>query len=234
MPDNTSTPITPETPAEKKIRKNAEQDQQIANDLSGSLTMMETARDDTNIQTLLSPKGYAATEIDDAITNLQAPAQAAYNARQMAIGVAKRSTENLGKMENEERKDFADYRETARAVFTNKTDWTSIGLNGVAAKDLQKFLTDAKASYTAGKTAAYTAALTKRGYSPAAIDAQLAGIKSVSDLSKTQAIALGAAQKATATRDAAFKALKTWVSEFRKIAKRALRQHPDLAAMLEL
>lgn len=206
----------------------------MVNDISAALTMMETARDDADIQALLSPKGYAVADLDDALENLQAPAQAAYNARQTALGVAKRSTENLTKMDAEERKDFADYRETARAVFTNKTDWTSLGLNGVAPKDLQKFLTAAQASYAAGKTAAYTAGLTKRGYSPAAIEAQLAGIKSVSDLSKTQAIAVGAAQKATDTRDKAAKALKAWVSEFRKIAKRALRQNPDLLAKLEL
>ena len=50
----------------------------------------------------------------------------------------------------------------ARAVFTNKKDWSSLGLNGTAAKDLQKFLTESKASYTAGKTSAYTAGFTKR------------------------------------------------------------------------
>ena len=206
----------------------------MANDISAALTMIETARDDGDIQALIGPKGYAVDDLNDALDNLQAPAQAAFNARQTAIGVATRATENLSKMEAEERKDFTDYRETARAVFTEKTDWTSLGLNGVAPKDLQQFLTAAKASYDAGKKAPYTAGLTKRGYSPAAIDAQLAGIKSVSDLVKTQGLAAGAAQKATATRDAAYANLKAWVSEFRKIVKRVLRERPDLAAKLGL
>jgi hypothetical protein len=234
MADTSTTPNPSETPADKKKRKLAEQDQQMANELSAALTMIETARDDAEIQALIAPKGYAVDDLDDAVDNLQAPAQAAYNARQTAIGVARRATENLSKMEAEERKDFADFRETARAVFPGKTDWTSLGLNGAAPKDLQKFLTAAKSSYDAGKKAPYTAGLTKRGYSPAAIDAQLAGIKSVSDLSKTQGIAAGAAQKATTTRDTNFKALQAWTKEFRKIVKRTLRERPDLAGKLEL
>ena len=56
----------------------------------------------------------------------------------------------------------------------------------------------------------------------------------MSDLSKTQAITAGAAQKATDTRDKAYKALKAWVSKFRRIAKRALRENPDLTAKLDL
>ncbi len=231
MPDS---PASNETPAEKKIRKLAEQDQQMANDISAALTMMEAARDDADIQALLGPRGYAVADLDEAITTKQDPAQAAYNARQTAMGVAKRATENLGKMEKEERKDLSDYREIARAVFTGKAEQTALGLKGEVSKDLQKFLTAAKSSYTTGKTAAYTVGLTKRGYSPAAIDAQLAGIKSVSDLSKNQLLAVGAAKKATDTRDKAAKVLKAWTSEFRKIAKRVLRERPDLLGKLSL
>ena len=229
MPDTTP---TTETPAEKKTRKVAEQDQQMANDISAALTMMEAARDDADIQTLLAPRNYAVADLDDAITTKHAPAQAAYNARQTALGVAKRSIENLGKMEGEERKDFSDYREIARAVFTGAAERTALGLKGEVSKDLQKFLTAAKSSYTTGKSATYTAGLTKRGYSPAAIDAQLAGIKGVSDLSKTQVLAVGAAKKATETRDKAFKDLQAWTSEFRRIAKRVLRERPDLLGKL--
>ena len=231
MPDS---PVPNETPAEKKIRKQAEQDQQMANDISAALTMMEAARDDADIQTFIGGIGYSPADIATAITDLQEPAQAAYNARQTAMGVAKRATENLGNMEKEERKDFSDYREIARAVYPASADQVALGLKGATPQDLQKFLTAAKSSYSAGKTAAFSAKLTKRGYSPAAIDAQLTGIKSVSDLSKNQLLALGAAQKATKTRDAAFDLLKAWVSEFRKIAKRVLRTRPDLLGNLAL
>ncbi len=231
MPDS---PILNETPAEKKIRKQAEQDQQMANDISAALTLMEAARDDAEIQTFIGGIGYAPADLATAITDFQEPAQAGYNARQTAMGVAKRSTENLGKMEAEERKDFSDYREIARAVYPTSAEQIALGLKGSTPQDLQKFLTAAKSSYAAGKTATYSAKLTKRGYSPAAIDAQLAGIKSVSDLSKTQLLAVGAAKKATDTRDKAFGLLKEWVSEFRKIAKRVLRTRPDLLGKLAL
>lgn len=60
------------------------------------------------------------------------------------------------------------------------------------------------------------------------------GLKGVANLAKAAANAKGAAKKATETRDAAAKALKTWTGEFRKVAKRTLRSRPDLVVALGL
>jgi hypothetical protein len=231
MPEETTTTQSTENKTEVK---RAEQDQQMANDISAALATMTAARDDAEIQQALGERGYDVAAIDEAITTLQEPAQAAFNARQTAIGVLKRSNEGLAAMEAHERKDFADYREIARAAFTAAADRTELGLNGAAPKDLQKFITMARASYTAGKKAPFTEKLTKRGYSTAAIDAELAGIKGVEGLGTARAKAEGAAAKATKDRDAAFKALKEWSGEFRKVARRVLRDRTDLLTKLAL
>jgi hypothetical protein len=230
MPNEPETP----TPTDAKTRKIAEQDQKIANAISQAEKTLTTARDSADILALLTPRGYDAAALDEALTSLQVPAQAAYDARQSAMAQLRSANEALAGAENQERKDFADYREIARAAFPGATDQVALGLKGTAPKDLEKFLTAATASYGAGKKAPYTAKLTVRGYAPAAIDVELQGLKGVANFAKAQATAKGAAQKATTTRDAAAKALATWIGEFRKVAKRTLRTRPDLLAALEL
>lgn len=221
-----------ETPSEKKVRTLAEQDQKIANAINEAATMMGAAAEDADLQSLLAPRGYDTAAITAATTSLQEPAQAAFNARQVAIGSLSSASAALATAEAQERKDFADYREIARAAFPSPADKQTLGLNGAAPRDLEKFLALAQASYAAGRKAPYTAKLTLRGYSPTAIDGELAGLKGVANLAKARAIAAGAAQKATETRDTAAKALAAWVSEFRKVAKRTLRERPDLLAKL--
>jgi hypothetical protein len=229
MPD----PSTP-APEDKKARKKAEQDQAMANAISASSKLIETALDNAEILALLAPRGYDIAALDDALTTKYAPAQAGFDARQVAMGILSSSNIALAATEAQERKDFADYREIARASFPLPADRLALGLNGTAPTDLDKFLTVATASYGAGKKAPYTAKLTLRGYAPASIDAELQGLKGVTSLAKAAANAKGAAEKATATRDKAAKALKDWTAEFRKVAKRTLRGRTDLLAALDL
>ncbi len=223
------------SPNETKAgRKLAEQDQRLANDLSEALAMMTVLRDDAEVQAVMAERGYDAAAVDEAITSLHAPAQAAYEARAAAMGKANEAQRMLDSATASERADFTDYRETARAIFRSAAEKLALGLNGKLPEDLQKFLTAAKASYGAGKKAPYAEPLARRGYSAARIDAELAGIKLVGDLAAGAARAGGAAQRTTKDRDAAAKALKAWVSEFRRIAKRALRGQGDLLAKLGL
>ena len=230
MPD----PISPPAPATAKARKLAQQDQKIANAIGEAFTLLSAAAADTEILALLTPRGYDAAALTGALATLQAPAQAAYDARQIAIGAAASANSALAAAEKQERTDFADYREIARATFPLPDDQDALGLKGIAPADLEKFLTAAQASYGAGKKAPYTAKLTLRGYAPAAIDAELAGLKGVASFAKARDLAEGAAQRATTVRNTAAKALADWVSEFRTVAKRTLRTRPDLLAKLDI
>lgn len=224
------TPPPPSTDA--KTRRKAEQDQKLANDISAAAKLIETALDNAEILELLTPRGYDAAALEDALTTKHAPAQAAFDARQVALGVLSSANQMSGDTARQERKDFADYREIARKRFPAAADRVALGLNGATPSDLEKFLTTATASYNAGKKAPYTAGLSQRGYTPAAIDVELQGLKAVASFAKAAAIAKGAAEKAMGAREAAAKDLKTWVSEFRVVAKRTLRNRPDLLAAL--
>jgi hypothetical protein len=232
MPDPAD-PTTP-TAAQKKALKRAEQDQKIANAIAEAATLIDVAGSDAEILALLTVRGYDAAALTDALATKHYPAQTAFEARQTAMGAVDSANAALTAVEGQERKDFADYREIARKAYPSAADQIALGLRGTTPADLQKFLTLATASYGAGKKAPYTAKLTVRGYSPAAIDGELAGLKGVASLLKARDIAVGAALKATSTRDAAAKALADWVGEFKKVARRTLRGHPDLLAKLGL
>lgn len=224
--------ITPTV--DPKTRKNAEQDQAMANAIGASAKLIQTALDNPEALGLLAARGYDGAALEEALTTKYEPAQAGFDARQVAMGIQSGKAKALVETEERERKDFADYREIARTCFPLAADRLALGLNGSASKDLQKFLTTAAASYSAGKKAPYTEKLTLRGYSPALIDAELEGLKAIANLAQAAANAKGAAKKATDTRDAAAKALKEWTSEFRKVTKRTLRGRPDLLSALEL
>jgi hypothetical protein len=228
MPD----PITP--PVDAKTRKKAEQNQELANEISAASKLIETALANAEILAFLAPRGYDLAALDDTLATKVAPAQAGFDARQVAMGIQSSATKALADTEAQERKDYADYREIARSCFPTAADRLALGLNGTTPTDLEKFLTTATASYGAGKKAPYTAKLTLRGYAPASIDAELMGLKGVGNFAKAAANAKGAAKKATDTRDAAAKALASWTAEFRKVAKRTLRGRADLLAALEL
>jgi len=204
----------------------------MANAISEALQLIETARDNADIQALMAPRGYDTATLDDAIATMHTAAQAGFDARQVAMGVLASANSVLAAADMQERKDFADYRVIARASFSLAADRLALGLNGTAPADTEKFLTTATASYTAGKKPPYTAKLTQRGYAPATIDAELQGLKAVATFAKAASNAKGAAEKATITRNAAAKALKDWTAEFRKVAKRTLRGHPDLLSAL--
>lgn len=225
-------PTTP--PEDQKVRQRAEQDQKMANAISAASKWIETARDNAEIQALLAPRGYDVAVLEEALVTKYEPAQKAFEARQVAMGVLTSANSALAAAEAQERKDYADYREIARVSFPLAADHVALGLNGKAPADTEKFLTTAIASYSAGKKAPYTAKLTVRGYAPAAIEAELQGLKAVGNFAKAAKNAKGAAEKATITRNAAAKALKEWTAEFRKVAKRTLRGRPDLLAALEM
>lgn len=59
---------------------------------------------------------------------------------------------------------YVDFRETARAVFTASVDRTALGLVGKIRNDTQKFITEARTSYTTAQTEPYQATLATYGF----------------------------------------------------------------------
>ena len=225
MPDEPTQP----TPAR---RPRADQDQAMANRVTVHLETLTLARDDAEIAALLSPRGYAASKLEEGFGKQRA-AQSSITARQQAIGAQKDATAKLATADDRARKAYADFRETARSVFQDDATRAALGLNGKISPDTQKFITATRASYDAAlANASQLAGLAPYGYAQTAIEAARATLDALIAANNAQDSAIAAATRATQQRDAAVSALDAWLRQFRGIAKVALRARPDLQKKL--
>jgi hypothetical protein len=181
----------------------------------------------------LAARGYNAAKLQEGL-DLQQAAQAALTVRQTAIGAQKQAVAAADGAESTARHTFDDFRETARAVFTAAADRSALGVTGSVPKDQQKFITTARASYTAAQAEPYQAALATYGFPEQTIAAALATLDAFTTAIEAQKSAVGATTQATADREAAVKTLNAWVKQFSKIAGVALKSQPALAKRLGL
>ena len=116
----------------------------------------------------------------------------------------------------------------------NESAKSSLGVGGRAPDDQEKFLTVATVSYASALAhSTYLTALIRRGYNQAAVQAEQAKLKALTEADAAHQVAKAAAKRATADRDSAAKALDAWWAEFRAVAQVALKERPDLLAQLE-
>jgi hypothetical protein len=193
--------------------------------------LIQIARDDAEIAPLLSPRGYTAQKLAEGL-RLQEAAQAAFAARQNALAAQKQTAAAGDAAEDAARAAFTDFRGVARALFSSPAERTALGLTGLVSHDAQKFITTARASYTTAQAEPYKSALASYGYPAAAIKVAAGTLDAMTTAYEAQQSAAGAALQATTDRDAAAKALDTWVRQFSQIAAVALKSKPALARKL--
>jgi len=221
------------TPAPKTPTRHAEQDQEVANFITETRQMIESARDDAVIAPLLAARGYDAASLAKGLA-LQQTAQSTFTLRQTAMAAQKGASAAAEGALAAARSAYVDFRETARATFSDSNARTALGLTGKIPEDLQKLITTARASYTAAQSAPYQATLATYGFPAATIASALAALDALSTADKAQNAAIAAAVKATSDRDAAVKALQQWAKQFKSIASVALRAQPIQAKKLGL
>jgi hypothetical protein len=231
MSDTPSTNPLPSAPRRDSPR--AEQDQRIANDITEISERMGSATRDPEIAALLAERGYDAATFT-AGQSLQAAAQAAFTARQTALGAQRQAGAALDGARMTALQTFNDFRDTARAVFTSTADRSALSLNGRVPRDAQAFITLARASYTGAQNDPYQTALAKYGYPAAALATALATLDAYSVANDASNSAAANAAQATALRDAAYKNLTQWDKQFKAIAKVAARTRSDLTKKLKL
>jgi len=225
---------TPAPASTSKLKVNAEQDQQMANDIGEALEVLTAvgAAGNEAIAELLVPKGYTPEKIAAGL-RLQDVAQTTFNTRQEAIGNMEKSFKLHDINETTARQHYADYRVGIRDVIPSDAR-TRLGLNNDIPDDLQKFVTTATASYTTAQTDASATILAENGYPAATLTAEIALLgrttQSHVDFEKDK----GDAKDATKNRDDAFDKLNTWMKQFRKQARIALRDEPVMLTKLKL
>jgi hypothetical protein len=229
MTDNPN-PLPPE-PSPKKPR--AAQDQADANLINTYRTRLTTIAGQTEAVGRLTPRGYDLNGLGEGIAACDL-AQAKFNARQLAMDEKSAASKALKKADKAARDGYADFSKIAAKVFKdNATAKAAVVIPSRQIVDQEKFLTNVEAAYTAAMTrVTYQAALSKRGYTAEALQAEQAKLKALTQASAAHEAAQQAATRATAERVAAMKALNAWWSEFNTTAQVALKDRSDLSGLL--
>lgn len=209
-----------ETPSSPR----ADNDQQLAADLTHWTQVLTAARDDADAQEKLAPVGYGPVALDAILTEVD-EARTAYQARTAAKAAAGGSFKKEGAEATAARKAHADFRVIARAEYDDDEEaQTALGLNGRQPRALGTFLTHAQSGYTAAKGEPYQTVLAERGYTPERLDALLADLVVLLKADRDSTAAGSTAKKSTATRDDEAKEARGAFDKFRSIARRVLPQ----------
>lgn len=222
----------PSEPPAKKPR--AAQDQADANLINTYRTRLTAIMSNTASVASLTPRGYDMAGLTEGLAACDL-AQDKFNARQLAMDEKSAASKAAKQADKAARDGYADFAKIAAKVFKdNPTAKAAVVVSSRQLTDQEKFLTNVEAAYNAVTArVTYQAALSKRGYSADAIQAEQAKLRAVTTTSAAHEAAKQAATRATAERVAALKALNTWWGEFAATAQVALKDRPDLMKLLD-
>jgi hypothetical protein len=223
---------TPATPQAPKVRRSI-QNTVIQKFITDADTFITTASTDEVIAPLLATRGYDAAAFATGAA-LVGTARDAFAGRAAGLGQQLKTTGELHAAIATARDDYAAFREIVRGVFPGQPERVALGVTGDMPVDFQRFITAAHASYTAAGKTAYAAKCTLRGFGPAALAALIGKLDALTDDGSGQDTDEGDAQADTATRDAAYTALKAWMKELKATCRGELRGKKPLLAKLGL
>lgn len=206
----------------KPVAERAAQDREIANDISQARLMIEETVNNPARLAKMALRAYGLPRLQEGLA-IQETAQAAYTARQEAMGIQQNKMADLHKAEKEARQTFVDFRATGRAVFADAGERTRLGLTGAIPRDLQQFITWARSSYGNANAGDVGPILEQYGFDGAAMAAAMAGLATLEKAYEEMRTAVANAKAATAQRDTAVKALRAWIKKYNAVAKIALR-----------
>jgi hypothetical protein len=182
----------------------------------------------------MQPRGYDAAGLLEGVQGCDL-AQEKFNARQLALDSKGAASKAYKAADSAARSGYTDFSRIAGKVMAaNPTAKAALVIPARLLKDQDKFLTNVEAAYnTALARSTYLAALSKRGYTAEAIQAEQAKLQALTQAGAAYDTAVEAATRTTAERKAAVKALKTWWDEFYATAQVALKDRPDLLGLLD-
>ena len=178
---------------------------------------------DSGIRGAVAAYGYSEDKLREGRALLEA-AQAAASAQLVADGQQLQATAAFNQSLAVAREAYQTLAKLARAT-CDKPTLTTLGLVGSEPQNIGGFL---KVAFDLFDNAPQVPALADRfGYNADKLAAERARVSALQAADQTQESFIGAAQKATARQQAAFKALEAWLAEYLKIAKVALRADPQ-------
>jgi len=213
-------------------------DEQLSGEIAGFEFVLNSLVAAPEIATIMQAHGFPQERIDAGLALVQT-ARAKQQARGVEVGNRLKATTNFEQAFAAASKAYADFRETARAHFesasANPDAWESLKLTGVTPRKVDSFIDTAYATYdNALANPEIMAALAPYGYVAAKIGEARGLVAAVRAADQTQEHAKGAALRATTEQDEAVEQAKAWVKAFKRIARRALLDRPDLLVKLKM
>jgi len=174
---------------------------------------------------LVSGFGYDADKLNEGLA-LVAAAQSAAHQQTIQAGAHRIATQVFNDAHSAARDAYQALAKLARAVYLHDpAQLSALGLDQSTPRTKFAFLTSALILFN---NAANLSALSAYGYDSARLTSERAKIIAMRDADNAQVIARGKAQQATADQESALSAMNDWVSQYRKVAKIALRDRKPL------
>ena len=201
----------------------------ITERLNSANVAISNAISDPLIGKFLGEYGYQSQKLSEG-KNLYEVADVAVKKQIAAYGDQKNATARVMKAEKEARIAYQNLAKVARAAFVrDKAKLAILGLDKPMPKPLPLFLTMAMALFdNASHNAEIAETLKNYGYDTDKLSKERQKIVELMVANQAQESAKGDAQNTTFEQNKALDALDYWMSAFVKIAKVALREHPEL------
>lgn len=205
----------------------------ISNRLTKADVAISNALSDPLIGKLLGQYGYQSQKLSEGKSLLE-NAQIALKRQVAAFGDQKEATFRLQKAEKSARAAYQDLAKIAKAVFAkDKAKLAVLGLDKAMPKPLSLFIQMAMALFdNASHTVEIAETLKMYGYDTEKLSRERGKIVELSVANQAQEAAKGEAQNATFEQNRAMESLDYFMSAFVKVAKVALREHPELLEKL--
>jgi hypothetical protein len=201
----------------------------IANQLSAASLAINNTTNDHEIGTLVTVYGYTAAKMDEG-RQLYLRAADAVKKQTFASGAQRKATQQAQAAELRARASYQALAQVARAVFARNTPArTMLGLVGTRPVAATAFLHVASQLFdNALNVKEISATLAGYGYDEKRLAHERAMIAAFEQARQAQVAAMGTAQQATHDQRVALAALTTWLAQYLKIARVALRDKPQL------
>ena len=207
--------------------------QSIAEQLTAAQMAISNTRAEAEIRAVMEQYGYGPERIEEGWT-LYVAASRTFNAQAVAAGAQRDATQSVKDAQAQARDAYQALAQVARAVFVaDKDRLAALGVTGRMPATTAGFLTSGYRLFeNALAVEDIKTALTGYGYDEAKLQAERARLVAFDQANQTQEAAKGAARQATQEAEAALRSLQTWMSQFVKIAKVALRDKRQLLEKL--
>ena len=196
-------------------------------------TAINNALKNAAIKAAVLPYGFTVARLNAGKALLNAAVAAIDNATALT-GEKEFSTANVQDAFQTAKGAYQDLAKVARAIFHNQpAHLTALSLDEAMPRTMDAFALSAHTLFNAGEyTDPIRDALEENGYDGGKLSSEGAKIAAFKDAREAQATCVGQAEQAKSEQRAALKALRDWSMAFRKIARVALKDTPQLLEAL--